>query len=45
VVEATGFELVLPDEVPESRVPDAAELDRIAQLDPSGLRFAEVPHQ
>jgi acyl CoA:acetate/3-ketoacid CoA transferase beta subunit len=45
VVEATGFELVLADEVPESRVPDAAELDRIAQLDPSGLRFAEVPHQ
>jgi hypothetical protein len=45
VVEATGFELVLDDEVPESRVPDAAELDRIAQLDPSGLRFAEVPHQ
>jgi hypothetical protein len=43
VVEATGFELVLPDEVPESRLPDADELEQIQRLDPKGLRFAEVP--
>jgi acyl CoA:acetate/3-ketoacid CoA transferase beta subunit len=43
VVAATGFELVVPDDVPESRVPTDAELALIAELDPSGSRLREVP--
>jgi len=44
VVAATGFELVVPDEVPESRVPTADELELIADvLDPNDLRSKEVP--
>lgn len=43
VVEATGFELVVPAEVPESRLPTLDELEQIARLDPRGLRHAEVP--
>lgn len=43
VVEATGFELVIPDEVPESRLPTVDELEQIQRLDPRGLRLAEVP--
>jgi acyl CoA:acetate/3-ketoacid CoA transferase beta subunit len=43
VVAATGFELVVPDGVPESRVPTDAELALIAELDPSGSRLREVP--
>ena len=43
VVEATGFELVVPDEVPETRQPTLEELDQIRRLDPKGLRLAEVP--
>ncbi|MEZ5206041.1 MAG: CoA-transferase [Acidimicrobiales bacterium] len=42
VVEATGFELVVPDDVPESRPPTPEELEIIAALDPSGLRLREV---
>ncbi|MDL4770647.1 CoA-transferase subunit beta [Actinomadura xylanilytica] len=44
VVESTGFELAVPDEVPESRLPTAEEL-RIMRdvLDPKGLREREVP--
>ena len=42
VVEATGFELVVPDEVPESRLPTDEELRLIREvLDPRGLRKAE----
>ena len=42
VVEATGFELVVPDEVPESRPPADIELHLIREvLDPRGLRKAE----
>ena len=44
VVEATGFELVLPDDVPETRLPEPDELAQIQRLDPKGLRFAEVPN-
>jgi acyl CoA:acetate/3-ketoacid CoA transferase beta subunit len=43
VVAATGFELVLPDEVPISRSPTDAELATLARLDPRGLRLREVP--
>ncbi len=43
VVAATGFELVVPDDVPESRVPTDAELEVIESLDPDGLRHHEVP--
>ncbi|WP_030171701.1 CoA-transferase subunit beta [Spirillospora albida] len=44
VVAATGFELAVPDEVPETRLPTAEEL-RIMRdvLDPKGLREREVP--
>jgi acyl CoA:acetate/3-ketoacid CoA transferase beta subunit len=42
VVEATGFELVVPDEVDESRPPTDAELDLLGRLDPEGLRHREV---
>jgi acyl CoA:acetate/3-ketoacid CoA transferase beta subunit len=44
VVAATGFELVVPDEVPESRLPTPDELELIqTRIDPSGTRFTEVP--
>lgn len=43
VVEATGFELVVPDDVAESRLPEPDELAQIQRLDPKGLRLAEVP--
>ena len=42
VVEATGFELAVPDEVPESRLPTGDELHLIREvLDPRGYRKAE----
>lgn len=44
VTEATGFELAVPTEVPESRLPTAAELRIMREvLDPGGLREREVP--
>ncbi|MBU6216793.1 MAG: CoA-transferase [Acidobacteria bacterium] len=43
VVDATGCEVVVPDEVPESRGPDAVEAAELDRLDPGGLRFTEVP--
>jgi acyl CoA:acetate/3-ketoacid CoA transferase beta subunit len=47
VVEATGFELVVAGsgdgDVPESRVPTDEELGVIEQVDPTGLRFQELP--
>jgi hypothetical protein len=43
VVAATGFELVVPDDVPETRLPTDEELHVIRDvLDPDGLREAEV---
>ena len=45
VVAATGFELVIPDDVPESRLPDPDELALIRDvIDPRGLREKEVPN-
>jgi acyl CoA:acetate/3-ketoacid CoA transferase beta subunit len=44
VVAATGFELVLPDDVPESRLPTPDELRLLREvIDPGGRRNAEVP--
>ena len=44
VVAATGFDLVVPAEVPESRQPTAEELALIRTvIDPQNLRNAEVP--
>jgi hypothetical protein len=43
VVKQTGFELVLPDEVPETRHPSDEELRIIREvLDPGGLANREV---
>ena len=43
VVEATGFELALPDDVPETRAPTGEELRLIREvLDPAGLRQREL---
>jgi acyl CoA:acetate/3-ketoacid CoA transferase beta subunit len=43
VVAATGFGLVVPDEVPVSRLPTDAELAMLERIDPAGERYAEVP--
>ena len=44
VVEATGFTLEIPAEVPTTRIPTLEELLIIREvLDPKGLRFREVP--
>jgi acyl CoA:acetate/3-ketoacid CoA transferase beta subunit len=44
VVAATGFELVIPGAVPESRLPTDEELNLIRQkIDPLGLGEREVP--
>ena len=42
IVEATGFELTIPADVPESRLPTDEELEIIASLDPDDLRLNEV---
>lgn len=43
VQEATGFDLVVPDDVPVSRVPDDRETELLECIDPKGMRFREVP--
>ncbi|MFD0852700.1 CoA-transferase subunit beta, partial [Actinomadura adrarensis] len=44
IVANTGFELVIPGDVPETRVPTDEELRLIRDvLDPRGLRDREVP--
>jgi len=43
VVAATGFELVVPDEVPATRAPSAAEMDLIRTvIDPEARRDGEL---
>ena len=43
VLAATGFPLVIPDQVPVTRAPTAAELDLIrTRLDPGGAREREI---
>ena len=44
IVAATGFELVIPDDVPTSRLPTPNELALLDQvIDPAGTRTREVP--
>ncbi len=43
VMAATGFDLVVPADVPTSRSPSETELATINRLDPRGLRLREVP--
>jgi acyl CoA:acetate/3-ketoacid CoA transferase beta subunit len=44
LVAATGFELVIPDDVPESRLPTDDELRLVREvIDPDDLRTKEVP--
>ncbi|MFC4499110.1 MULTISPECIES: CoA-transferase subunit beta [Streptomyces] len=44
VREATGFDLVVPDEVPYTREPTGGELHLVRQvIDPGNLRLREVP--
>ena len=44
VVAATGFALVIPDDVPETRMPTPEELELLRTvLDPSGARDREIP--
>ena len=41
---ATGFDLVIPDDVPSSRLPTPDEVELIdTVIDPDGLRLREVP--
>jgi acyl CoA:acetate/3-ketoacid CoA transferase beta subunit len=43
VVDATGFALAVPDQVPVTRPPTAGELDLIrGELDPPGMREREL---
>jgi acyl CoA:acetate/3-ketoacid CoA transferase beta subunit len=43
-VAATGFELVIPDDVPTSRLPTPEELRLLTEvIDPKGTRLREVP--
>jgi len=43
VQDATGFELVVPDDVPVSRLPTPDEIELIdTVIDPAGARFTEV---
>lgn len=44
VLAATGFDLVVPPEVPESRLPTPDELALLTErIDPAGARYTEVP--
>jgi hypothetical protein len=44
VVAATGFELSIPDVVPDSRLPTPDELELIREvIDPESTREREVP--
>jgi hypothetical protein len=43
VVSNTGFDLVIPAEVPVSRGPTGEEAAALERLDPRGLRHREVP--
>lgn len=45
VTEATGCELVVPDEVPVSAGPTPEQAEALERLDPEGLRLREVSDQ
>ena len=42
VIENTGFELCIPDIIPETVAPTEAQLAVIAQLDPHNLRSRQL---
>jgi acyl CoA:acetate/3-ketoacid CoA transferase beta subunit len=45
IVAATGFDLVVPDDVPETRAPTAEDMHLIQEvIDPNALREQEVPN-
>ena len=45
IVQATGFALVIPDDVEETRLPTPEELDLLRTvLDPRSLRDRELKH-
>ncbi len=45
IIDATGFELVIPSDVAESRLPTSEELQLIRDvIDPAGMREREVPN-
>ena len=43
VVAVTSFDLVVPDDVPTSRLPTGTELALLERIDPDGERYREVP--
>ncbi len=43
VVAATSFDVVIPAEVPITRLPSDTELALLDEIDPNGLRYREVP--
>lgn len=43
VLEATGFEPVVPEDVPETPGPTPEQSEALELVDPNGLRFREVP--
>ncbi len=43
IVANTGFELVIPSDVPETRTPTDEERELIKNLDPKGITAREVP--
>jgi hypothetical protein len=44
VQQATGFDLIVPDAPPVTRLPTPDELALIdTVIDPTGLRFTEIP--
>jgi acyl CoA:acetate/3-ketoacid CoA transferase beta subunit len=43
VVEATGFELAMADDVGETRAPTAEDLEVLRRLDPEGKAAREIP--
>ena len=43
VIANTGFELVIPANVPTSRPPTSDEMAAIERIDPKGLRHREIP--
>ena len=45
VVAATGFALVIPDDVPTTRLPTDDERGLLERIDPDGARYAEVPDE
>ncbi len=43
LIENTSFELVIPTEIAQTRLPDEDELRIMGAIDPKGLRYQEVP--